>query len=884
MREVITLQFGENANYVGAHFWNLQEAYADEHRTGELFTQRSNKPSVPRALVFDAVGNFGAQALEDDLQSAGNDEIDEDQALWTGAKEVHRQPLYPKHTDSAQPARMKFWSDFVQTKLSPHAMHVVSGVEFGNSLGEMNTFQEGLQVFAGTDSRGDVLEGNFRGFAEECDHLQGFQVLADAFGGFAGYGSAFMAKIRDEYPKTPILLYNVGRSQSARQLRNAQLMDAAVSVASNSEVVSMSVPLFTPTPITKLNAHIHITDNDFYQTSAFMATNVAQWSHCLQSGRRIMDEIISQVTQQEYYTLAESLLAPGLHVPDIDRRSGLPTLADADKIIENSFVGCSSSTVNQISTTAGQLIVDRGTSMHSMLSDRYPSHAYLKDPAPVQLPRVFPQIFQGIDKQGYLASSSGPVLPAENAKQLRMAGMLCTSPASLGYLQQLHTAVKTEHSRHFKDYERETIVRRHSTQASEPKKLPLAGIRVLDMTRILAGPYCTMLLGDLGAEIIKVEHPLRGDDTRTWGPPFKSYKHPKNTTQTPSFPGESAYYLSVNRNKKSIAVDMKKESGRRILTELASKCDVLVENFVPGKLAEMQLGYKDLQLVNPRLVYASITGYGQTGPYRNKPGYDVIIEAEAGLMHITGEEDGPPVKVGVAVTDIMTGLYTHGAIMAALLARDKTGHGQHIDASLLQTQTSILANIASNYLIGGQEATRWGTRHPSIAPYQVFATTDGSVCIGAGNNTQFASLCNVIGMPDLALDKRFVTNADRVANRRTLIQIIEDVLSTKTTSEVLAMLENSGLPFGPVNNLQQTFDHPQVQARNVVRQVEHPFLGPIKMVGPAVEYSDAPVGEHIEPPPMLGQHTAHVLKNVLGYSDQQIQDAVKSGGAALYSY
>ncbi|KAJ2144722.1 hypothetical protein IW136_001250 [Coemansia sp. RSA 678] len=428
------------------------------------------------------------------------------------------------------------------------------------------------------------------------------------------------------------------------------------------------------------------------------------------------------------------------------------------------------------------------------------------------------------------------------------------------------------------------IVRRHSTQTRELGKLPLAGIRVLDMTRILAGPYCTMLLGDLGAEIIKVEHPLRGDDTRTWGPPFKTYKHSKSTTQSPSLPGESAYYLSVNRNKKSIAIDMKKESGRRILTELASKCDVLVENFVPGNLAKMQLGYSDLQLVNPRLVYASITGYGQTGPYRNKPGYDVIIEAEAGLMHITGEEDGPPVKVGVAVTDIMTGLYTHGAIMAALLARDKTGRGQHIDASLLQTQTSILANIASSYLIGGQEARRWGTRHPSIAPYQVFATLDGSVCIGAGNNTQFASLCNAIGMPKLALDKRFVTNADRVSNRCALIQILEGVLSTRTTCEVLELLENSGLPFGPVNNLQQTFDHPQVRARNVVRQVEHPFLGPIKLVGPAVEYSDAPVGEHIEPPPMLGQHTAQVLKNVLGYSDQQIQDAVDSGGAALYSY
>ncbi|KAJ2854194.1 hypothetical protein FB639_006414, partial [Coemansia asiatica] len=326
------------------------------------------------------------------------------------------------------------------------------------------------------------------------------------------------------------------------------------------------------------------------------------------------------------------------------------------------------------------------------------------------------------------------------------------------------------------------------------------------MTRVLAGPYCTMLLGDMGAEVIKVEHPTRGDDTRSWGPPFKTYERKIPETPAaennmyrapPEFPGESAYYLCVNRNKKSIAVDMKQKEGQRILRELAARADVVVENFVPGKLAQCGLGYNNLKEINPRLVYASITGYGSTGPYSGRPGYDVIIEAEAGLMHITGEPDGPPVKVGVAVTDIMTGLYTHGAIMAALISRATTGRGQHLDASLIQTQAAMLANIGSNYLVGGQEASRWGTRHPSIAPYEVFATKDGCICIGAGNNSQFASLCRHIGQPGLQTDPRFRTNSDRVANRVALVAIISRCLQEKTTSEALLMLEGSGLPFGP---------------------------------------------------------------------------------------
>ncbi|ORX70856.1 CoA-transferase family III [Linderina pennispora] len=373
-----------------------------------------------------------------------------------------------------------------------------------------------------------------------------------------------------------------------------------------------------------------------------------------------------------------------------------------------------------------------------------------------------------------------------------------------------------------------------------------------------------MILGDLGAEVIKIEHPLRGDDTRAWGPPFK--------TAPPQFKGESAYYLCANRNKQSVAVDMKIAEGRQIILDLARDSDVFVENFVPGKLAEYGLGYADLSKVNPRLIYTSITGYGTTGPYSQRPGYDVIIEAEAGLMHITGEEGGAPVKVGVAVTDLATGIYAHGAIMAAIIARSKSGRGQHLDVNLIQTQASVLANIA-----------RMGTRHPSIVPYEVFATSDGSVCIGAGNDKQFASLARVLGRPSLATDPRYSTNAERVRNRAELISLINNILSSKTTAQVLQMLEGSGMPYAPVNDLKQTFEHPQLVARNTVREVEHPFAGTIKLVGPAVSYSGSRVDIRL-PPPMLGQHTEQVLRGVLGYSDMQVERAVRSGGAALYDY
>ncbi|KAJ2309925.1 mtDNA inheritance, partitioning of the mitochondrial organelle, partial [Coemansia sp. RSA 2704] len=353
MREVLTLQFGENANYVGAHFWSLQSAYAAGDRVHELFAERSKQPAVPRALVFDAAGSFGALPLEHELQSAGTDQLDEDRGLWAGPTQVHRQPL---HKQPRAGASVRFWSDIAPVRYAPHALHAVSGVEFGNSLGEMNSFVEGARVFAGNDARDDALEGSFRVLAEQCDRMQGFHVLADAFGGFAGYAAGFVGRLRDEYPKAPVLLYNVGRTQTVGKLGTAQLADMAVAAAVNAEAVSMSVPLFAPRPDPELKSHVDIASGDFNQTSAFMAANVAQWSHCLHSGQRLLDEIVAQVTQQGYYPLAETLLAPGLRVPAVGSDDSRAKLAAADRLVGRSFVACSDADVGGISATMGQLV------------------------------------------------------------------------------------------------------------------------------------------------------------------------------------------------------------------------------------------------------------------------------------------------------------------------------------------------------------------------------------------------------------------------------------------------------------------------------------------------------------------------------------------------
>ncbi|PVV01397.1 hypothetical protein BB560_004183 [Smittium megazygosporum] len=434
--------------------------------------------------------------------------------------------------------------------------------------------------------------------------------------------------------------------------------------------------------------------------------------------------------------------------------------------------------------------------------------------------------------------------------------------------------------------------RSHSTSAEkvELNEKPLAGYRVLDLSRVLAGPYCTMLLGDLGAEVIKIEHPERGDDTRAWGPPYAPYKidisnseNPENSLKSVKYEGESAYFLCVNRNKKSVTVNIGSKEGQEIIIELAKKSDVLVENFIPGKLEKFGLSYEQLRKVNDRLVYASVTGYGRTGPYSKKPGYDVMIEAEAGLMHITGEKAGPPVKVGVAVTDLTTGLYTKGAILAALLSRSKTNKGQHIDVSLLRSQIATLANIGSNYLIGDVEASRWGSSHPSIVPYRNYETKTGPVCIGGGNDKLYGIFVNCLGLGELVSDPRFKTNTLRVKNRKEMDKIIQDKISIMTREEVLQLFEGKGIPIAPVNNMEQTFSHPQVIAQKMVSLIKHPAIGDIKLVGPAVEYSETPLSIY-SPPPMLGQHTKSVLSEVLELSNEKISSLCKTGAISTFNY
>ncbi|XP_035981230.1 succinate--hydroxymethylglutarate CoA-transferase isoform X3 [Fundulus heteroclitus] len=338
-----------------------------------------------------------------------------------------------------------------------------------------------------------------------------------------------------------------------------------------------------------------------------------------------------------------------------------------------------------------------------------------------------------------------------------------------------------------------------NTAAGAPR--PLEGVRVLDLTRVLAGPFATMILGDLGAEVIKVERPGGGDDTRAWGPPFVA--------------SESVYFLSINRNKKSIAVDMKHARGAEIIQQLAAVSDVLVENFLPGKLPQMGLGYAELSRVNPRLVYCSISGYGQTGPQCQSPGYDSIASAVSGMMHITGPEDGEPVRPGVAMTDLATGLYAHGAIMAALLQRHKTGRGVHIDCNLLSSQVSCISHIAANYLNAGKEAKRWGTAHESIVPYQGFRTKDGHLVVAAGNNKQFVRVCQVLDLQNLTEDPKYRTNQLRVQNRKQLLQTLSQRFLQETTADWLRRFQGSGVPVGPINSIQEVFSEPQVKTSAV---------------------------------------------------------------------
>jgi glutaryl-CoA transferase len=392
---------------------------------------------------------------------------------------------------------------------------------------------------------------------------------------------------------------------------------------------------------------------------------------------------------------------------------------------------------------------------------------------------------------------------------------------------------------------------------------PLSGIRVLDLSRVLAGPYCTMVLGDLGADVIKVESP-EGDETRGWGPPFVGEGR-----------GESAYYLCVNRNKRSIVINFKTDEGQTILHELITQSDVLVENFRAGTLSRFSLDYESASRINPRLIYCSITGFGQTGPLRDKPGYDFMIQAMGGLMSITGEPDGEPMKVGVAVTDLFAGQNAVIAILAALQARTQTGKGQHLDISLFDSQVGMLANVASNYLISGSLPQRYGNAHANIVPYQSFQARDAWFVIAVGNDKQFARLCEITGKSELAQDSHFVTNSGRVEHRDELIALLKPVFLEKTSSEWLSVLEGAGIPCGPLNTFDKVFAEPQVEAREMLIHMEHPEIGDLTLVGSPLKFSETPV-EYRLPPPRLGEYTEEILTDRLGYSNTRIQELLKN--------
>ena len=372
----------------------------------------------------------------------------------------------------------------------------------------------------------------------------------------------------------------------------------------------------------------------------------------------------------------------------------------------------------------------------------------------------------------------------------------------------------------------------------------LTGIRVADFTRVVSGPFATMLLGDLGADVFKIERPGVGDDTRGWGPPFVG--------------SESTYFFSVNRNKKSVTFDLQTDEGRALARRLCLACDVVVENFRPGFMDRIGLGYDALRAGRPDLIYCAISGFGQTGPYRDRAGYDVPIQAMGGLMSITGEADRPPVKTGVALVDIIAAQYSFSGILAALFHRVRTGEGQRIDVSLFSAELAALINIASAYLVAGETPVRRGTAHASIVPYQVFGASDGYVMVGAANDKLFAAFAAEAGRPEWAADPRFQTNADRVRNRETLLPLIDEVLHTDTAANWVERLQRVGVAVAPVNDIAQAFADPQVVHSGQVTTIAHPTAGDLPLVGPAALYSQTPAAVRL-PPPLLGEHTAEVM-------------------------
>ena len=403
---------------------------------------------------------------------------------------------------------------------------------------------------------------------------------------------------------------------------------------------------------------------------------------------------------------------------------------------------------------------------------------------------------------------------------------------------------------------------------------PLSHIRVLDLTRILAGPWATQNLADLGAEVIKIERPGSGDDTRAWGPPFLKDRHGEDSA-------ESAYYLSVNRGKKSVTLDIAALEGGRIARELAAKCDVLVENYKVGGLKKYGLDYESLRKLNPGLIYCSVTGFGQDGPYAARPGYDFIFQGMGGFMSITGERDdlpgGGPQKAGIAVTDVLTGLYACIAINAAIVHRERTGQGQCIDMALMDTLVAFNANQILNYWCSGDIPRRWGNAHINICPYQVFATSDGHLILAVGNDSQFRNFCKAAGCEELSDDARFRTNPDRLKNRDLLVPIVEAIMRGRSKNAWVSALEAAGVPCGPINNMQEVFENPQVRHRGLRVEIPHP-AGSVPTVASPMRFSETPVTYDV-PPPMLGQHTDEILQGLLGMSAQQIAELRESGVA-----
>ncbi|MDR7050778.1 formyl-CoA transferase [Duganella sp. 3397] len=394
----------------------------------------------------------------------------------------------------------------------------------------------------------------------------------------------------------------------------------------------------------------------------------------------------------------------------------------------------------------------------------------------------------------------------------------------------------------------------------------LGHLRVLDLSRVLAGPWCSQNLADLGADVIKIERPGNGDDTRAWGPPYAKDADGNDTT-------EAAYYLAANRGKRSVTIDIASVDGQALLRELVVHCDVVLENYKVGQLKRYGLDYESLKAIKPDIVYCSVTGFGQDGPYAHRAGYDFLIQGMGGLMSVTGERDdlpgGGPQKAGVALTDLMTGMYATIAIMAALTHRDRSGEGQYIDMALLDVQVAMLANMGSNYLNSGKPPKRWGNAHPNIVPYQTFACSDGYIIVATGNDGQYQKFVEVGGRADLALHERYATNPLRVKHREELVPLLAEMVLRQSRAFWIDQLEAVGVPCGPINNLDDVYSNPQVLARGIVTEVPHPTAGTVKLVRNPMRLSASPADNAVAPP-LLGQHTEDIVRDLLGHSDAEI--------------